>query len=300
MPSLFARVVGYALRTTGKYRRQFSGGPAFSDFVAKSRAAGHPEPSAKIRQKLDVQRTEFAGRPVWRLTPKGAKPTAEMLYWHGGGYVYPPADAHFDYMAHMALQHGWAVTAPLYPLAPESNAQVVTDWALDYYKHYLAERAGERFVMGGDSAGGGLTASMLMLARGAGLVLPAGAILICPWLNARPNHPDQIKIEPRDAILTIRGIREAGELFADTLPIEDIRVSPIHGDWSGLPPILSFGGGDDILVTDARALKAKLPTCEYHEGAGLIHVWPIFVFAESRIAQREMAEFATIVTQHAA
>ena len=145
--------------------------------------------------------------------------------------------------------------------------------------------------MGGDSAGGGLTAATLMAARDAGLPLPARALLICPWLNAEPDHPDQAIIEPRDAILTRSGIADAGRIYADTLPVQDPRVSPVHGDWSGFPPLYVLSGGDDILVADARALQARLPDHVYQEEAGMIHDWPIFTFPESRAAQKRMAAF---------
>jgi acetyl esterase/lipase len=117
-------------------------------------------------------------------------------------------------------------------------------------------------------------------------------ILICPWLNANPNDPAQPAIEPRDAILTLNGIMDCGKMYADDLAIDDPRVSPIFGEWDRLPPILCFGGGDDILVTDARALKARSPEIQYDERAGLIHVWPILPFPESRAAQNSMASFA--------
>jgi epsilon-lactone hydrolase len=106
-------------------------------------------------------------------------------------------------------------------------------------------------------------------------------LLICPWLDANPANPEQRHIEPRDAILTLAGIAEAGQLYAANLPLNDPRVSPIHGNLNGLPPILAFGGSDDVLVTDARALKVKVPLVEYHEGAGLIHDWPIFTFPKA-------------------
>jgi len=44
---------------------------------------------------------------------------------------------------------------------------------------------------------------------------------------------------------------------------------------------------------DARALKAKLPSVEYQEEAGMIHDWPIFTFGESRAAQKRMAAWAS-------
>ncbi len=145
----------------------------------------------------------------------------------------------------------------------------------------------------GDSAGGGLTAALAQMARDSGQPLPAALLLICPWLNLDPAHPDQLKTEPRDGILTISGIAEGGALYAGSLPLNDPRCSPLFGNWDSLPPILAFAGGDDILVTDSRALAAKVPSAEMIELAGMMHDWPIFSFSESRKAQATMADFVT-------
>ena len=292
MPSLIAGLTGFVLRTTGIYRKLFTGGPQFQVNIAKSRAQPLPEPNAKARGSLDVTQTEFGGRPIWTLAPKDREPSAHILYWHGGGYVYPAADVHWAFLAHMAKVHGWSVTAPLYPLAPESNAEAVTAWAMEFYRQYTADKNGTPFIMAGDSAGGGLTAAVAQLARDAGDAHAAALILICPWLNLDPAHPDQAKIERRDGILTISGITDAGRIYAGNLPLTEPRCSPIFGNWEGLPPVLAFGGGDDILVTDARALKSRHPAAVYRELSAMLHVWPIFTFRESRDAQSEMAAFA--------
>lgn len=291
MPSLSARLAGFVLRTSGYYRRMYSGGALFQKNLAKVRAARLAEPSAKMRSELDVSQSDFGGRPVWRIAPGGTPASAHVLYWHGGGYVYPAMPAHWAFMAHMAKQYKWAITAPLYPLAPEESAITTTAWALDFYRSYASGLAGKPFVMGGDSAGGGLTAATAMLARDAGIAMPAGLLLVAPWLDIDPSHPDQKAIEPRDAILTLNGIREGGQMYAGNLAVTDPRVSPLYGDWSNLPPILTFGGGDDILVTDARALKEKVPSVDYVELADMIHDWPLFSFPESRKAQLQMADF---------
>jgi acetyl esterase/lipase len=291
MPSFSARIVGFMLRTTGVYRRMFSAGPGMEKALAKVRA-NPPQPKAKHRARVDMRTEEFRGRPVWHITPKDRAPTATVLYWHGGGYVYPAMDGHWDFYAEMAATHGWRIIAPLYPLTPEAEVGEITGFALDFYRDLIAREDAARLTMAGDSAGAGLTAATSMLARDAGLKLPARIILISPWLNVDPSHPDQPGIEPRDAILTLGGIRHAGQIYAGSAPLNDPRVSPIHGNWDGLPPILSFGGGDDILVTDARALKVKVAAVDYVEEAGMIHDWPIFVFPESRRAQAQMAAFA--------
>lgn len=292
MPSLVAAITGFVLRTTGIYRRMYTGGPQFNANIAKVRAERLAEPDAKARAVLNVRQSEFGGRTVWHLLPKDREPTAHILYWHGGGYVYPAMPVHWSFLATMANEHGWSITAPLYPLAPESNAAQTTAWALDCYRNYLDQRNGANFIMAGDSAGGGLAAAVAQLARDQGLRLPAALIPICPWLNLEPAHPEQQRIERRDGILTISGIAQAGKLYAGDLPLTDPRCSPIFGSWEGLTPILAFGGGDDILVTDGRALKAKLPTVEYVELSRMLHDWPIFSFRESREAQAQMAAFA--------
>ncbi|MFO1238979.1 MAG: alpha/beta hydrolase [Sphingomonadaceae bacterium] len=292
MPSFAARFAAFVLRTTGVYRKLYSGGPDFHKHQAKALSVPS-EPSAKWQARLSVTRREFRGRPVWDIAPKDRTPDLTMLYWHGGGYVYPATSGHWDFAAHMADAHGLRMIMPLYPLAPMAEVGEITDFALDFYKDLIGRPDTGRFVMGGDSAGGGLAAATAIAARDAGLPMPERLVLICPWLDASPSHPDQPTIERRDSILTIRGIQEAGEMYAGAAGVRDPRVSPIHADWSGLPPILAFGGSDDILVVDARALEAKVPSLNYVEGSGLMHDWPIFSFPESRKAQAQMAAFAS-------
>jgi epsilon-lactone hydrolase len=290
MASLMAKVIGAVLRTTGSLRRRYSDSPDFLERIAASRV--NPDlPTPKMRAQLDVSDTQLQGRSIWTIRPKAGPSAAHLLYFHGGGYVYPAVNVHWNFMAHMAAKHRIAVTAPLYPLAPEASAEETIAFGLAAYEAFLSSHDGP-FIMGGDSAGGGLTAVVAQAARDKGLRAASGLLLVCPWLDGSGDHPDQQAIEKRDCVLTLGGIKAAAKLYAGDLPINDPRVSPIHGRWEGLPPILCYGGGDDILVTDARALKAKLPSIHYIEEAGLMHVWPIFFLRESRAAQAQIAEFA--------
>jgi epsilon-lactone hydrolase len=291
MPSLPVRIVSFILGTTGIVRSRFSGGERFLATIRAAQALPRSVPSAKMAQQFAVDSAAFGGSPVWTMAPKDGPVAAHILFWHGGGYVYPISPLHWKFLAHMVEEYRWSVTVPYYPLAPESDAQRTTGWALDFYRQHAAAH-GNNFIMAGDSAGGGLTAAIAMLARNAALPLPSKLLLICPWLALDPSDSEQAAIEPREVILTRSGIAEAGQLYAGDLPVIDPRCSPIFGSWDGLPPIMAFGGGNDILVTDARALKAKLPEIEYAELPGMMHDWPIFFFSESRAAQKQMADFA--------
>jgi epsilon-lactone hydrolase len=291
MASFLAKIVGAVLRTTKIYKKRYSGGPEFLDMIKAARAEKLQVPTEKMRAKLDISVWQFEGRSIWRMAPKSRRPKAELLYYHGGGYVYSPADVHWKFYAHLVENYGIAITAPLYPLAPESDAREAVGFAMAAYHQFLSRHDGP-FILGGDSAGGGLASVVAQQARDTGLRQANGLLLICPWLDGTGAHPDQMVIEPRDSILTLTGLKQAAQLYARDLPITDPIVSPINGNWDGLPQILCFGGGDDILVTDARALKAKLPAIDYIEEAGLMHDWPIFFLSDSRKAQARMAEFA--------
>lgn len=290
MPSLSARLFGGFLRLTGQVSKNFAGGPGMGKIIEAARLVPVATPTDKQRRNLDVREETFAGRAVWHLTPKDGAPKGHLLFWHGGGYVFAISPFHWSMLTNLASEHGLSVTVPLYPLAPEHGATDTTAFALDYYRHYLDTVPGP-FVMGGDSAGAGLAVATAMAARDTGLRMPSGLSLVCPWLDAEAGHPDQPDVEKRDCILRIRGIRDAGKLYARDLPVTDPRVSPIHGNWDGLPPIQVFAGGDDILVTDSRALKAKLPGIAYDERAGLMHDWPIFFFPEAKEAQASIGRF---------
>ena len=295
MASLMARLIGGFLRTTGIYRNQFSDGPHFLDRVEKLQNGPQQLPTLKMKAKLSVRETKLDGRSIWHIAPKHRAPTAHILYFHGGGYVFPAVSVHWDFMAYMATHYGMAFTAPLYPLAPTAKADETIDFAMKAYHAFTAGHSGP-FVMGGDSAGGGLSAVVAQRARDEGLRAASGLVLICPWLDATVSHADQPQIAKRDCILTISGTARCGCEYAGNIPLTDPRISPLHGNWDALPPILCFGGSDDILVTDARRLKEKLPAVDYVEVAGVMHVWPIFYLPESRKGQRQIGQFAVRVT----
>lgn len=292
MPSLSSRIVAFILRTTRVYKKRFAGGDYLAKNLHKLRAEVS-EPSAKWRAKLDVRRETFEGRPVWLIGPKAGASKKRVLYFHGGGYVYQAASVHWDTLCHMALKHCTSFIAPLYPLAPETKIDAIGAFALSLYRDLLTRHDPADIVIAGDSAGGGLTVTTVMLARAAGIPLPARTILICPWLDTSASDPEQLEIDKRDPILSVTGIRSIGEVLAPDVPFDQTLMDPIRNDFSDFPPTLMFGGGDDILVTDARALKVKQPAIDYQEASSMMHVWPIFSFPESRAAQSRMAAFAS-------
>jgi acetyl esterase len=99
-----------------------------------------------------------------------------LLYLHGGGFVVGGIDTCEGMCRRIAQQSGAAVVAIDYRLAPEHHFPAGLDDSFAALR-WLADNAvslgldPERIAVGGDSAGGTLSASVAIMARDAGLNL---------------------------------------------------------------------------------------------------------------------------------
>ncbi|MEP6564599.1 MAG: alpha/beta hydrolase fold domain-containing protein, partial [Mesorhizobium sp.] len=114
-----------------------------------------------------------------------ARPGARILYIHGGGYVLGSAEALTHFAGQIAARVGADTFVPDYRLAPEHPFPAAIDDAVAAYRGLVAEGA-ERIVVVGDSAGGGLTLSLLSTIaadKTKGMVQPVGAAVMSPWTD---------------------------------------------------------------------------------------------------------------------
>ena len=140
------------------------------------------------------------GVPALRITPENP-PDAYVLYLHGGGYISGSA---FGYRhlagAIAATAHASALVVD-YRLAPEHPHPAAVHDAMNAYLWLLAAGTGaSKITIAGDSSGGGLAMSLLLALRERDIPLPAGVVLLCPWvdLEGRTQRP------PRNRLLSSR------------------------------------------------------------------------------------------------
>lgn len=108
--------------------------------------------------------------PVRIYTPAGHGPFPVLVYFHGGGWVLCTLDTHDGQCRSLANGAGCVVVSVDYRLAPEHKFPAAP---LDCYAatKWVAEHATEingdatRIALGGDSAGGNLTAVVSQMAR---------------------------------------------------------------------------------------------------------------------------------------
>jgi acetyl esterase/lipase len=292
--SALANIANVVVRLAG-LRRQFAHEDALARHVARGGAAVASRPTASMRRKFDIALETRHGHEVYTLAPRSGSPSGHVVYLHGGAYVNPISRWHWAFIARLADRLGMTFTVPLYPRAPTHDCAAASAFLLSVYRDLVLAHDAAGLVVMGDSAGGGLTLSLALQARAANLPGPAGLVLVSPWLDVAMSDPAQEEIERIDPLLMRPGLAAAGRWYAGALPAHDPRVSPIHGELGGLPPTLLYCGTRDILLSDARRLVARAAAegvdVEYHEAPGLMHVYPLMVFPESRRAQERIVGF---------
>jgi acetyl esterase/lipase len=204
-----------------------------------------------------VTRQVIAGVPAEVVAAPGADARRTVVHFHGGGYCVGSAQLPRSWAAHLSAQAGCRVVLPEYRLAPEHPYPA----ALEDARAILAATSGEAgpgsVVVSGDSAGAGLALALALSLRDEGRELPAGAILLSPWLDLgrdRRADPDLVR---QDVALSPDWLEACARAYAAPAAWADPSVSPLHAAHAGLPPLLIQAGTSDLLAPDAGLLAAS-------------------------------------------
>jgi acetyl esterase/lipase len=254
-------------------------------------------PPATALRRVTRREDRVGGVPVVRLAPRRRAAERTILYIHGGGYVFGSPTTHGDLAARLAIDAHAEVVLVDYRLAPEHPYPAAWN---DVHAAYCGLLDGgvdpARLIVAGDSAGGGLTLSLLKRLRDERGALPAGAVLISPWLDPSARGGSLDDNLAYDWLT--KAFESLSEHFAVDVPLDHPHIAPMHGDLAGLPPLLVQCGGAELFVDQvrrfvARAAEAGLDV-EYDEAPDMVHVWHLLavVVPEGRAAIRRVAAFA--------
>jgi acetyl esterase len=223
-----------------------------------------------------------------------------LVFYHGGGFCIGSLDTHDDLCRLICRDGDVHVLSVDYRLAPEHPAPAAVDdafaayrWAVDRATDLGADPA--RIAVGGDSAGGNLSALVSIRARDEGTALPALQLLIYPATDLAGDKRSKTLFSD-GFFLTKRDM----DWFTDNylsgdVDASDPRVSPLlTDDLSGLPPALLLTAGFDPLRDEGRqyaqALRDAGGTVDYREFGSLVHGFATFfpLGGDSTTATTEM------------
>src|SRR5262249_9627604 len=156
----------------------------------------------------------------------------------------------------------------------------------------------QEIVIGGESAGGGLTVATLIALRDAGEQLPRAAFVISPWTDLACAGRSLDANDERDPMLYGAGVRWMAPVYLGGASPRDPLASPLYADLSKLPPLLIHVSNTEVLLDDSTRLSDRAKQCGVNVNLrvwnDLPHAWPVFValrLPESFQALGEIVEF---------
>jgi acetyl esterase/lipase len=186
-----------------------------------------------------------------------ASPELTVVHFHGGGYCVGSPRLARTWAAHLSAQAACRVVLPEYRLAPDHPHPAALDDARDVMKALLSDAAPASVVVSGDSAGAGLALATVLALRDAGAELPAGCILLSPWLDLGRDRRAVPELVRRDVVLSPQWLRACALAYTARPNWADPSVSPLLAGHAGLPPLLVQAASDDLLAPDAGLLAAS-------------------------------------------
>ncbi len=202
---------------------------------------------APVPEQITVWPVNAGGVPALALSASTDHQLA-VLYLHGGGYAVGSAYGYRPLAGALAAAAGVGVLVPDYRLAPEHPFPAAVEDALAAYR-WISERT-QHVVLAGDSAGCGLAYSLLMTLKTQDLPLPAGAVFLCPAVDATG---ESMTASPEDRAK----IRLTADAYFGDYPTDDPVVNPLVADLTGLPPLLIQTATGDIVLAESRAFTER-------------------------------------------
>ncbi len=182
--------------------------------------------------------------------------TPGVLWIHGGGYAVGMAGmVYMSRALNLVKKYGAVVVTPEYTLsgkAPYPAALEDCYDALLYMKDHADELSinSSQLMVGGESAGGGLTAAVCMYARDKGEVNIAYQMPIYPMLD---NIDTESSKNNHGITWNTNKNHKAWKLYLGELHNKEVPAyaSPSRQtDYSGLPPAYSFVGDTDAFYCE--------------------------------------------------
>jgi epsilon-lactone hydrolase len=273
----------------------------------------HDRPIADIRRELDdasknskppegTQKsfTEINGIGAEWITPPNVTSNGVLLYLHGGAYIAGSLRSHSNMVAYFANVIGARALLIDYRLAPEHPFPAAMEDAVAAYCSLLEQGIkGEQIIIGGDSAGGGLTLATLVKLRDDKIPLPTAAFCISPWTDLAATGASLKTHDRKDPWLRGESVAPGGKYYCGEsyLPTHPL-ISPLYADLSGLPPVLIHVGDHEILLDDsvrvAEKMRAAGGKVELEVWKGMWHVFHAFadLMPESKSAVQKIGQFA--------
>jgi acetyl esterase len=237
---------------------------------------------------------------------KGAGPRPLLVFLHGGGFVLCDLDTH-DSTCRLLCRHAEVHLLSIdYRLAPEhpfpaalDDARAAFAWACANAEALGADPT--RVAIGGDSAGGNLSASVSQLCVREGARAPALQFLLYPAVDRTVEWPSMGRFSEGFFLTKVDIDWFTAQYSGGQVDFSDPRFSPLVArELAHLPPALVITAGFDPLRDEGEAYVAALQKAgtpaKLRRFEGMVHGFANMA-GVSRACRDAVVEIASMLRQ---
>jgi acetyl esterase/lipase len=267
--------------------------------TARNRLSNFDRWAGKFSNGFKIRKHPIGGIPCnWVSVPE-SNGERILLHLHGGGFCFSTPMLHSSMMARWLSGIGAVGILPEYRLAPENPYPAGVEDCLKIYQElFIKGYKPENIFLSGDSAGATLAMVLLQSAKQKGLPMPACAILLSPGTDTAMQKGSRTGNSTRDPLAHQDILDEIVQLYVSDSKT-DLRnpgISPLYGNFTGLPPLLFMVGSTEILLDDsilaARRAHSSGVNVTLQVWKNMPHVFPVIqILPEAQMANKEIVSF---------
>ena len=252
----------------------------------------------KLPKNISTEQIQINRINAEWVIPEGYLENKILLYIHGGGFISGSCLTHRMHVAKFANGSKLKSLVFDYRLAPENPFPAGLEDCIEVYTWLLRQGyKSENIVIGGESAGGTLTLSLLLGLKEECIDLPKAAFSISPVTDLR-CLADSFKYNASNDVAPMGSWNVWTKYYiANYNPLNPL-LSPQFGNYEGLPPIFICVGTHEIHLNDcenvARIANEQGVNVTLRKWDKMIHAFPVLspLFPEAKQAMTEICEFA--------
>lgn len=213
--------------------------------------------------QVKVEEKEISGVLTRMITPQvidDAFSNAFFIHLHGGAYTMDAGLAGIYEGIFLANLIQIPVISVDYRMPPDHPFPAAQDDAVAVYQKIVEDFPNHHLILGGTSAGGGLTLSTTLRLKNEQISLPKALFAGTPWSDLTKTGDSYYIMEGIDRILvTYEGfLEQSALLYANGKDLKDPYLSPVYGDVSGFPPTFLLTGTRDLFQSNTSRIQRML------------------------------------------
>ncbi len=242
----------------------------------------------KYARKFSAKHTRVLGQSLIHFS--GQRKETAIFFLPGGAYTFQPNHGHFEFAASLNRESGLDVYVYDYPKQPESNAINTINKTLNALLKVMGKH--KHIIIVGDSAGGGLTLSLIDALSDEMQKRIESVVLISPWLDLSLKNID---FTNDDLILDYDALLGAGLKYAKEMRTDDPIISPLYNTFNKDLKMFIMYSRDEMFyvdckkfVVDKRELGLDVKELVFNE---LCHDWIVLPIPEMHTVVNEIVEY---------